>query len=67
MWKYEPASCRPGRAAVLSHVREDEDVRILGMVELVDDVRLRRPEAARECGELRGTDVLRTQDQHVVA
>ena len=39
---------------------------VLGMVELVDHVRLRRPEAARERDELRGRDVLRAQRQHLV-
>ncbi len=36
------------------------------MVELVDHVRLRRPEPARERDELRRRDVLRAQRQHLV-
>ena len=37
-----------------------------GMVELVDHVRLRRPEAPRERDELRRRDVLRAQREHLV-
>ena len=36
------------------------------MMELVDHVRLRRPEAARERDELRGRDVLRAQREHLM-
>jgi hypothetical protein len=36
------------------------------MVELVDHVRLRRADAAREGEELRGADVLAAQGEHVV-
>ena len=46
-----------GRLAVLLHVGQDQDVRIVGMVELVDHVRLRRPDAARERDELRAASI----------
>jgi len=38
-----PCVGEAGRLAVLLHVGEDQDVGVLGMVELVDDVRLRAP------------------------
>jgi len=38
---------------------------VLGMVELIDDVRLGRPEAARECEKLGGGEVLSPQHQHL--
>src|SRR2546428_3513175 len=41
------------RRAVLLHVGQDQDVGVLGMVELVDDVRLGPAELARELEELR--------------
>ena len=36
------------------------------MMELVDDVRLRRADAPREIDELRGCDVLTAQREHLV-
>src|SRR5256885_10801011 len=41
------------RRAVLLHVGQDQDVGVLGMMELVDDVRLGPAEPARELEELR--------------
>ena len=52
--------------AVLLHIGQDQDVRVLGVMELVDDVRLRRPDAARKLDELRRRDVLPAQRQHLV-
>jgi len=43
-----PCVGEAGRLAVLLHVGEDQDVGVLGMVELVDDVRLRAAELLRK-------------------
>ena len=46
------------RLAILLHVGEDQDVGVLGMMELIDDVRLGRTEASSERNELRGRQSL---------
>ena len=51
------------RLAVLLHVREDQDVRVLGMVELVDHVGLGLAELAREREESRGRELLTPENQ----
>jgi hypothetical protein len=53
----------PARLAVDHHVRQDQDVPIVGMVELVDDVRLRRAEAPRPLDELGGGEPLPARDE----
>jgi len=40
----------PERLPVVDAVRQDQDVRVVRMMELVDDVRLGRSEAPRELG-----------------
>src|SRR6185369_11446453 len=46
-------------------VRQDQDARIVRVVKLIDHVRLRRPDAAREGDELRRRQRLRTQPDHL--
>ena len=57
----------PERLPVLDAVGQDQDVRVGRMMELVDDVRLGRPEAARERQELRRRQRLRAEDEHLRA
>jgi hypothetical protein len=54
VWKYDPASCSPVGLPSFFTFGQDQDVVIVGMVELVDHMRLRRAEATRERDELRG-------------
>jgi hypothetical protein len=56
---------QPGRLAVLLHVGQDQDVRIVRMMELVDHVRLRRAEPFRERDELRRGELLPAQHEHL--
>src|SRR2546426_9017928 len=51
------------RCAVLLHVGQDQDVGVLGMVELVDHVRLGPAELARELEELRRLQLQISEDQ----
>src|SRR5688572_10149460 len=53
------------RLAVLAPVRQDQDVRMLGMVELVDYVRLGRAEAPRRLEELARGQLLRAKNQRL--
>src|SRR5260221_8361300 len=52
-----------GRLAVLLYVGEDQDVGVLGMVELVDDVRLGTAELPRELEESAGAEFLMAEDK----
>ena len=56
---------QPRRLPVLLHVGQDEDVRVFRMVELVDHVRLRRPEARRERRELPRRKLLPADAEHL--
>jgi hypothetical protein len=52
------------RPTVFLSIREDEDVGIAGIVELIDDVRLGPAEAARKGQELAGRETLPLDRQH---
>src|SRR5688500_730428 len=54
-----------GRLAVPLHVRQDEDVGMLGMVELVDDVRLGPAELPGEAQEPGRAEALAPENQHL--
>src|SRR3954469_15310516 len=54
---------QPDRLLVLLAVGEDEDVGVRGMVELVDDVRLRPAEPLRKAQEFGGGEALGAQYQ----
>ena len=60
-----PRVGKPDRLSVAPAVRQDQDVRIVGMVELVDHVRLGRTEPPGEGDVLRGRQRLLAQDQNL--
>ena len=66
MWKYEAGVLQPGGLIVDLHVRQDQDVRVVRVVEFVDHVRLRWPDAARERGELRRRQGLGAYAEHLM-
>src|SRR6185503_3049880 len=50
---------------VLLHVRQDQDVGMRGLVELIDDVRLRLAEPTRKAQKLRGAKALAAENQNL--
>ena len=60
-----PCVGKPDRFPVILHVGKDEDVGMLGMVELVDDVGLRASELPCEVQEVGCSELLRAKHQYL--